>query len=288
MRVRAGVILLTASVVLAACGVDAASNGGVEELTVAPSPIEGRDPPAIPQPDPSPVAPPPARESPTPEPEPAPTPEPSPAPAEPAAPPSPPAGDAVEVAITLSGFGAFGDARRRAYSGSTNLPAGAVLAYEVMPARYESVTGLWRADDGSDEVRRGLVQTRPRESGLQTTWGTMTLDFSFEVDITGFPCAPSEPRDVLDVEACPLVTRIWFATVLDGPWGQVQQPDGVRAVVGERGELMAAPPCVGCSTLAARDRQRVEYFWPRVDPGTQRIASTRFLSAPLNPERFRP
>lgn len=281
MRVRGFVILVTAGVVLVACGIDVA----VEEPTVAPAPapIEERDPPVVPEPDATPVTPPP-RESPTPAPEPEPTTEPSPAPA---APPAPPAGDTVEVAIAGAGLGAFGDTRRRNISGLTNLPVGAILAYEVLPARYDWGTGLWRADEGSGQVRRGLLETRPRASARDTMWGVMTLDFDVEVDITGFPCAPPEPHDILDVEACPLAVRIWFATVLDGPWGQVQQPEAVRAVVGERGERMTAPPCVGCSTLGARDRQRVEYTWPRVDSGAQTIASTRFLSMPLNPERFR-
>jgi hypothetical protein len=48
----------------------------------------------------------------------------------------------VEVAITTGGFGAFGDARRRTLSGSTNLPEGSIVAYEVLPARYDWATGL--------------------------------------------------------------------------------------------------------------------------------------------------
>lgn len=282
--------LLAAAMLVAACGVDPIAAEGPEEP--APPSAAPLAPPAVRvPPEPQPIAPreesPPPRESPAPAPEPDPAPEPSPAPAEPATPTSPPPDDSVEVAIIVSSFGAFGDTRRRSFSGSSNLPAGAILAYEVLPARYDGGTGLWQADEGSGQARRGLLETRPTGSPRQTTWGLMTLDFEVEIDITGFPCAPPEPHDVLDVEACPLAVRIWFATVLDGPWGQVHQPEAVRAVVGERGERMIAPHCVGCSTLGARDRQRVEYTWPRVDSGAQTIASTRFLSMPLNPERFR-
>ena len=287
MRIRRGITSLAVVVAIAACGTDSSTHAADPDVAAAtPTPSDDREVPEPQAPEPTPAAPP--REFPTPAPEPAPSPTTPPRPAEPVPPPAAPAVGAVEVAIAAGGFGAFGDARRRTLIGSTSLPAGSIIAYEVVPARYDWATGLWRADDASEQARRGLVEPQPRESSFNTMWGTMTHDFEIQIDITGFPCAPSEPHDVLDVEACPLAARFWFATVLEGPWGQVQQPQSVRDVVGERGERMTAPPCVGCSTLGARDRARVEYTWPRVDAGAMHVASTRFLSGPLNPDRFRP
>jgi hypothetical protein len=275
--------------VLSACGADpTTSDGGTDEVLTPPSTGES-GPLLLPDRrlDPAPRERPPL-ELPAIEVEPAPDPAQEADRAEPSAPPAARPAEAVEVAIAVSSLGAVGDPRSRNVFGVANLPIGSILAYEVVPARYDWSSGLWQADRGSDQARQGLIQTRPRDSSLSTMWGLMTLDFDLDFDINGFPCAPPVANDILDLAACPIVVHLWFSTTLEGPWGQVQQPQSVRDVLGERGERMVAPPCVACSTLQSRDRARVEYTWPRVDSGTFSIASTRYLSQPLDPDRFRP
>ncbi len=280
---RRGVVCLwvaSAALVLASCGVDRpAESEPSAAVAPVPAPTSLPDIDVSPQPDAAPIELPP-REFPLPEPEPEPEPEPPPAL------PSPPDAEAVEVAILRTQWGAFGDPRGRHFKGSANLPAGAILAYEVAPSNYDESARMWRMDEGSSLARRGTVATRPRTATLPTMYGDMTVDFEFDVDITGFPCAPSEPQDVLDMQACPFGVRIWFAAVLDGPWGQVRQPSAVLDIVGERGELMTAPPCPGCATLGPQDRARIEYLRPTIEQGNHPRAVTRFVSSHPDLERF--
>lgn len=131
----------------------------------------------------------------------------------------------------------------RDFSGSARLPAGAVLAFEAVPVRYDFGPRAWVVVPGAEHVRRGILRTEPRGEPLVTSAGPMNLDFRGQVDVADLPCDLSDP---LDPNGCPFRLRIWVAPVLDGPSGPVPQPAEVLAVIGEAGERLTVSACRWC------------------------------------------
>jgi hypothetical protein len=241
MHFRTAVFLLACSVTVGACGVDPVATEGQYGPTapqvvtpapepVAPSPpdLERDTPPsgALPFPDQS------SGPEPSPAPEPAPPPAPAPAPGPlPVVPDGP-----FELGLFFAGWSVLGNDRpspnARAFTLQTTLPVGALIAYEVLPARRNEATGSWSVIADPQYSRRGVAEVRGRVGTFMTGmehWNGVVPVF----DLTGYPCELSEP---FPQDGCPVIARAWFALEFEGPSGTVRQPKHVIDLIGELGE----------------------------------------------------
>ena len=205
------------------------------EVDLPPSPAPPEQPAREPEPEAeAEPASPPTREFPTPEPEVEPAPAPPPAP--PATPAPPPSVEPLETPFPLGlffgAYGGFSPGTRRSFTLLTTLPVGALIGYEVLPARLDPGSQTWSVVPDPQYSRRGVATVR-RDAGTMMAgleqWNGIRVDF----DVSGYPCDFSGPNHP---EGCAMLARAWVAADLDGPAGVVRQPSAVLPVLEPPGD----------------------------------------------------